>query len=477
MAIRYSDGSKGNNEEIDILRKDARILRRSVLNYRNKDSILEGSTQALDDSGPVLLKTFLNWFSLGEGDLTDKRNEDVNKNSITIGSHRMYCIENNYLPSDDNNTLFKKQVANFDQIGLGLAIHQYTRNKNILDLFSSPGYETGIGNEIIEKMNKNNGVFIPSNTKDVLPCFHLDNIDFSEDTPHGKATTHALDLVVFQQKITKYETSKIKLPPLCGKKLLPNTFHDLLECHPPSKKHCCRTDGCVDCKCSSILDMKLSVTGNWLFLKSSEIMYHKDHIDFWCHIAADHRLNNYLQYVPLVVPLIRDFDCCILNSGKTRDVQNDLPMEINFVKSDEGVCNSVVEEGNYENNFNALKNTISEPFEKLVIPSWSGTNSILCNEIRDEDLTNVFTAPLIAGPASDYNAIYTALMCANGISVWSCGENSKTVISCDLDLYETVYLLVNTKSELSSEFVICLGELHILSAYLRAISLYRTIRN
>ena len=307
-------------------------------------------------------------------------------------------------------------------------------------------------------MNKNNGVFFPSNMKkDVLPCFHLDNIDFSEDTPNGKATTHALNLVVFQQKITKHEASKIKLPPLCGKKLLPNTFHDLLECHPPAKKHFCRTYGCVDFKCNSILDMKLSVTGNWLFLKSSEIMYHKDHIDFWYHIAADDRLNNYLQYVPFVEPLIRDFDCCILNSDKTRDVQIDLSMEINVVKSDEGVCNSVVEAGDYENNFNALKNAISEPFKKLVIPSWSWSNSILCDEIRDEDLTNVFTVPLITDPPSDYNAIYTALMCANGISVWSCGENSKSVISCDLDLDEKVYLLVNTTSALSSKFVICLG--------------------
>ena len=61
MAIRYSDGSESNYEEIDILRKAARILRRSALNYRNKESILEGSIQAFDDSGPVLLKTFVNW--------------------------------------------------------------------------------------------------------------------------------------------------------------------------------------------------------------------------------------------------------------------------------------------------------------------------------------------------------------------------------------------------------------------------------
>ena len=36
----------------------------------------------------------------------------------------------------------------------------------------------------------------------------------------------------------------------------------------------------------------------------------------------------------------------------------------------------------------------------LSIPSWSGTNSILCDEIRDADLTNVFAVTLIAVPAS-----------------------------------------------------------------------------
>ena len=83
-------------------------------------------------SVPVLLKTFLNWDLLGERVLTGKLN-------ITIGIHTMYCMKTkrliNYLLSDDNNTSFKKQVANFDQLVLGLAIHQYTRNKNVVDLF------------------------------------------------------------------------------------------------------------------------------------------------------------------------------------------------------------------------------------------------------------------------------------------------------------------------------------------------------
>ena len=74
---------------------------------------------------------------------------------------------------------------------------------------------------------------------------------------------------------------KQNYPPLYGKKLLPNTLHDLLECHPPSKKHFCCTDECVDFKCCSILDIKLCVTG-----KSREIMYHKDIVIFGVTLQA-----------------------------------------------------------------------------------------------------------------------------------------------------------------------------------------------
>ena len=113
-------------------------------------------------------------------------------------------------------------------------------------------------------------------------------------------------------------------------------------------------------------------------------------------------------------------------------------------------CNSVVEAGNYENNFNALKNAIKK---NLLFLLGAGENLYYAMRVRDEDLINViYTICWIAGPASDYNAMYTALMCANRISVWSCGENPKTVISCDLDLYEKVYLLVTQHQSYHQNF-------------------------
>ena len=104
----------------------------------------------------------------------------------------------------------------------------------------------------------------------------------------------------------------------------------------------------------------------------------------------------------------------------------------------------------------------------LVLPSFSATSSLIMNSI-DTTPTNVFATPLIGGPASDYSAIYTGLMRAHGIAVWSCGESAKAIISLDLDLYEKIYLLVNSNSEIRDKYILCLGELHAVFAHIRTI--------
>ena len=97
----------------------------------------------------------------------------------------------------------------------------------------------------------------------------------------------------------------------------------------------------------------------------------------------------------------------------------------------------------------------------------SATNSL----IKDIDLgiTNVFTIPLIPGPASSYSAIYTALKKAQGISTWTCPSSSRTIVSLDLDLYEKAYQLVNSDDTMKNHHILCLGELHIVFAHIRAI--------
>ena len=69
------------------------------------------------------------------------------------------------------------------------------------------------------------------------PLFHLDNIDWLEDTPDGKNTSHYLQMSVFQRNIQeplpvslnieKDETQSLKLKP--------NSFNDLLLYQKPAK--------------------------------------------------------------------------------------------------------------------------------------------------------------------------------------------------------------------------------------------------
>ena len=90
-----------------------------------------------------------------------------------------------------------------------LAVHQRTRDKKFINILSSyklciPNKEvlhneTAIANVMIDKMQENNNIYIPANfTKGVIPTYHIENTDFSEDTPSGAGTTHALNVVVFQ---------------------------------------------------------------------------------------------------------------------------------------------------------------------------------------------------------------------------------------------------------------------------------------
>ena len=45
----------------------------------------------------------------------------------------------------------------------------------------------------------------------------------------------------------------------------------------------------------------------------------------------------------------------------------------------------------------------------------------------------------------------------------------KIIVWLDLDMYEKIYLLVNTNPNLKNRYVLCLVELHAVFAHLRAI--------
>ena len=80
--------------------------------------------------------------------------------------------------------------------------------------------------------------------------------------------------------------------------------------------------------------------------------------------------------------------------------------------------------------------------------------------------------PLIPAPASDPSSIYTALKMSQMIPTWVMGEETRTIISLDLDLYSHAYQLIQSCDDLRKKFILRLGNLHIVFAQLRAIRSY-----
>jgi hypothetical protein len=127
----------------------------------------------------------------------------------------VYNIKSNrqvhYSPLSQSSFRTPHKKENSGVIGTALTIHHDTRNKDLVSFLASQGYcisynrtlmiETSIANAVIENMMHHNDIYIPSFIKrDKFLFFAMDNIDFCEDTPHGKDTLHATVTVVFQQQ-------------------------------------------------------------------------------------------------------------------------------------------------------------------------------------------------------------------------------------------------------------------------------------
>ena len=85
-----------------------------------------------------------------------------------------------------------------------------------------------------------------------------------------------------------------------------------------------------------------------------------------------------------------------------------------------------------EQHDNQLMDLMEFNIAKLKFPSFNAMNSFVSDV--DTRITNIFSKPLVPGPASSFSAIYTALKQSQKISLWACGNTGKAVISLDLDL-------------------------------------------
>ena len=83
---------------------------------------------------PPILGIFLQQLTTGDRSLNDSRTKDVERDTCSIANSLIYCIRSDrqmtYNPYVIDSTFYNKSPT-LQQIGIGLTVHQATRNKQV----------------------------------------------------------------------------------------------------------------------------------------------------------------------------------------------------------------------------------------------------------------------------------------------------------------------------------------------------------
>lgn len=230
----------------------ARLLRKLILDttpWTFKGSLTD--TDIIGENVPHELYSFFRWLTSGpEVELaSESRSKAINRNALALSQSTMYsCLSERQrkLSKEETNTRHIKEWPL--QLAVGIAVHQSTRSKKLIDLLHSFSLsvdykriirlENMIGNEVIKQMELNNGFYVPQNfVKGKHIFFAIDNCDFSEDTPDGKRTLHGTVMAMYQETSTETENTKLVVNPdtNCYKlDKLPESMTDILPCYVPA---------------------------------------------------------------------------------------------------------------------------------------------------------------------------------------------------------------------------------------------------
>ena len=215
LILRLAE-EKCKTDDVILLKRAANILRKTTLKFMKENPVnFNGSVESEYDKSPDILRTFVKWLVAGDRLLNAKVDENVDIVSRTLTFNLLYNMRSNrqvaYKPKHSNPVESRHTYTPAHHIGLGLALRHVDRNNNVIRLISLFGHSipdrqclrwgTIIANSVIDLMIENGNVYIPPNLiKGILPMFHLDNIDWNEDTPDGKNTTHMLMICIMQRR-------------------------------------------------------------------------------------------------------------------------------------------------------------------------------------------------------------------------------------------------------------------------------------
>ena len=303
MQMVEDNATQASEPQLDTLKRASTILRSISLEFlKLNPSNFKGSITSPGKDVPLELEQFITWILTGTRDLNETLNEQVKCLSNSLAQTLIGNIKSDrqaeYKAKHDYNT--RKVHQSRHQIGLAMSLRNSDRNNQIINLLSAPGYgltipakqailwETRIANAVIDQMNKNQGIYIPINfQKNVIPMFHLDNIDWLEDSADGKKTSHLLQLSAFQPNNSRNLSPFIldlNTTKTCTLKT--NNFNELLECNKPRTNDVTREPDHTQFNSQSIDKIESPTMNTWTAMKSFEVLLSSDHANLVAEIGV-----------------------------------------------------------------------------------------------------------------------------------------------------------------------------------------------
>ena len=430
LAVHQVEESSRANPEMQPVIDCAAIIRKDILSLRQGPWSFAGDLlgkQDIPNSLHTLLELIIQGFE--EEAMDDKPKHDVEQKIMNIAQILMHEVETDRQAKhktkqekESSSTPSKRanrhalSSENRHVLGIGLRVHAKTRSRHLVTYLHSCGVSVGydrilqLESQLAEAILKNIrevGVHIPSGLVKGQPVFFAaDNIDFEEDTVDGRNTFHGTVLVVFQHGGKQIKnTEPANLP---------------LSLSPPySHKTVLQADSFDIFLPRSVrpqqsLHYKFSLASD-----DDELLPSRNDDLMW--LTAQYSQRNTSQTEDATV--------------ESLPLYND-PSEIN-------------------------QNS------KHPVPSWAAYNSML--HPNHDPLTCIRALPLITLPAHESQTLLMVLTQARKISSYVVGEEHKTIITLDMDLYQRALKLQSSMPNLQNQCILRVGEFHTVLCMLRTI--------
>ena len=170
-----------------------------------------------DFSAPIQLSTLIRWILVGPNqEFENKSRESSIEKNVSIVAQMIIQLfktrrQVNCQAVEESNRGMYQNIETPLSVGLGLYIHQRTRSKELLDMFSETNLSISskkvacikrdIETAVREKVHDSDGIFIPSTispSNDVYSA--VDNTDMRIDTADGQHQLHGTAMALYQKE-------------------------------------------------------------------------------------------------------------------------------------------------------------------------------------------------------------------------------------------------------------------------------------